>query len=210
MAAQQAAEPLAPAWRADRPRRQLRQLDPEAADRAAVRRVRDGDAQAVAELYDRHAQAASTLARQLLRTDAAADDVVQEAFVSLWRHAGRYDPERGSVRTWLLGIVRYRALDVHRRDASQQRTLARELADAAVRAERPEVLLQRQDRARDMRRAVAALPQPQAEAIALAFYGGMTQVEIADALSVPLGTIKSRVRLGLRKLAAGMAHQRLS
>ncbi|MEA2245961.1 MAG: hypothetical protein QOH46_490 [Solirubrobacteraceae bacterium] len=180
------------------------------ADRSALERVRDGDAHAVAELHDRHARPALILARQILGTEAAAEDVVQEAFVSLWRHAARYDAERGSVRTWLLGIVRYRALDARRRDASHQRTVARELAETMAEAERPDVLLQHRDRAREVRRAVAALPQPQAQVIALAFYGGLTQAEIAAELRVPLGTIKSRVRLGLRKLAAGMAHQRLS
>jgi RNA polymerase sigma-70 factor, ECF subfamily len=178
------------------------------ADRAAVERVGDGEAQAVAELYDRHSRPALALARQILGTEAAAEDVVQEAFVSVWRHASRYDPARGSVRSWLLGIVRYRALDALRRDASAQRIMDRELSERLIAAEPADVLLQHRARALEVREAVAALPEPQAQVIALAFYGGLTQAEIADELSVPLGTIKSRVRLALRKLAAGMAPQR--
>lgn len=179
----------------------------ERADRAAIRRICAGDADGVAELYARHARAAMAVARRMI-ADGAAEDVVQEAFVMLWRHAHRYDPGRGTVRSWLLGIVRYRALDVLRGDVSRRRALIPVLVEDARSADPPDLCLERRDIARDVRSAIASLPETQAHPIALAFYGGLTQAEIAAQLSVPLGTVKSRMRLGLGKLAAGMADRR--
>jgi RNA polymerase sigma-70 factor (ECF subfamily) len=183
----------------------------ERADRAALQRVRRGDAHGLTELYDRHARAAFALAQRMTGAEATAEEVVQDGFLAVWRHAAKYDPQRGSVRTWLLGIVRYRALDVLRGDRSHRRIVAPGLSfDDVLHVPAPDPVLERRDTEREVRRAVAALPRAQAHPIALAYYGGLTQAEIADELRVPLGTIKSRIRMGLGKLAVGMADQRTS
>lgn len=179
------------------------------ADRAAIQRVRKGDPHGLRELYERHGRAAFALARRMTGADATAEEVVQDGFLAVWRHAGRYDAQRGTVRSWLLGIMRYRALDVLRGDHSRVLAAAPSMAfDDAVHVPAPDLELERRDREREVRRAIAALPRAQAHPIALAFYGGLTQAEIADELRVPLGTIKSRIRMGLGKLAVGMADER--
>jgi RNA polymerase sigma-70 factor (ECF subfamily) len=181
----------------------------ERADRAALQRVCDGDPHGLTDLYDRHAPAAFALAQRMTGAEATAEEVVQDGFVAVWRHAAKYDAQRGSVRTWLLGIVRYRALDVLRGDRSRRRVLTPGLCfDDVVHVPAPDLALERRDMEREVRRAIAALPRTQAHPIALAFYGGLTQAEIADELRVPLGTIKSRIRMGLGKLAVGMADER--
>jgi RNA polymerase sigma-70 factor (ECF subfamily) len=183
----------------------------ERADRAALERVRRGDPHGLTELYDRHARAALVLARRMTGADATAEEVVQDGFLAVWRHAAKYDAARGSVRSWLLGIVRYRALDALRGDRTRLGAVAPGPSfDDALHVPAPDLALERRDTEREVRRAIAALPRAQAHPIALAFYGGLTQAEIADHLRVPLGTIKSRIRMGLGKLAVGMADERAS
>jgi RNA polymerase sigma-70 factor, ECF subfamily len=175
------------------------------ADRAALARVRRGDTNGLSELYDRHARAAFALAHRLTGAEATAEEIAQDAFLAVWRHAAKYDPGRGTVRSWLLGIVRNRALDVLRGDQSRRRAFAPGLPfDDVVHVLASDLPHERRDTEREVRRAIAALPRAQAHPIALAYYGGLTQAEIADELRVPLGTIKSRIRMGLVKLAAGM------
>jgi RNA polymerase sigma-70 factor (ECF subfamily) len=164
-------------------------------DAALMRRVAAGDPVAFAAVYDRHAPAAFALARTML-APAAAEEVVQECFLGLWRTAA-YRAERGSLRAFLLTIVRNRAIDVLRADGRR--------AAAPDEDERADVVsieeaVERRESARVLRSALAVLPEPQRQAIALAYLGGLTQLEIAGRLGVPVGTVKGRIRLGLRRL----------
>ena len=151
-------------------------------------------------LYERHSRAAMGLAVRMLGNRETAEEVVQEAFLALWRHAATYEPDRGSVRTWLLGIVHHRAID-RLRGRPPATPLPEELgADPSA----PDVwtlAAQQLDR-QQIQRALAKLPAEQREAIELAYFGGFTQVQIAATLQIPLGTVKGRIRLGLARLRA--------
>jgi RNA polymerase sigma-70 factor, ECF subfamily len=158
--------------------------------------------------YDRHSGAAFSLAHRIVGERGAAEDVIQEAFLSIWRSRARYDPARGSVRSWTLGIVRNRAIDALRRGASPTRHL--DLDDEAVLEGRPAEELTddeavRRELSQKVRGAIEMLPREQLQVIALAYFGGFSQSEIAEMLSAPLGTIKGRMRLGLEKLRAILA-----
>jgi RNA polymerase sigma-70 factor, ECF subfamily len=159
-------------------------------------------------LYDRHGGAAFSLAYRIVGDRPKAEDITQEAFLSLWRRGDRYDRARGSVRAWLLGIVRNRAIDVLRRDVAlapsvsyeEHLTAAASPADTGVEALRREA-------AREVRSALAALPSDQLRVIELAYFGGLTHGEIAELLGMPLGTIKGRMRLGMEKIRAQLAEE---
>jgi RNA polymerase sigma-70 factor (ECF subfamily) len=165
-------------------------------------RAAAGDAEAFAAIYDRHARAVySYLVAQLGRA-AEAEEVSQEAFLSLWRHAARFDPRRGGVRGWLIGIARHGAIDRQRAEARRARA---ETAAEAVAALQPlddpvsRVGADRAEAAR-VRRVLAGLPPGQREVLLLVHYGGLSQREIAEVTGLPLGTVKSRLRLGLRRV----------
>jgi len=161
-----------------------------------------GNAAAFEVIYDRHADAAFSLAFRMCRQRALAEDVVQEAFLSLWRSGARYDRNRGSVRTWTLGIVHNRAIDALRRKTVRDRGLTTEegIEERIPARERTELEFARRDEAREIREALERLPQEQSRVIELAYFGGLTHVEIASMLEVPIGTIKGRMRLGLSKM----------
>jgi RNA polymerase sigma-70 factor (ECF subfamily) len=142
-----------------------------------------------------------------------AEDVVQEAFLSLWRSGARYDRGRGSVRSWVLGVVRNRAIDAFRRDTVRA---GRDVADDGAlerlpAAQRTDAEVQRRDEAQQVRSALGELPEEQRQVIALAYFGGFSHSQIAEMLKLPAGTVKGRMRLGLSKLRialgdpAGMA-----
>ncbi len=153
-------------------------------------------------LYERHHVLAFSIAARIVGSRDRAQDVVQEAFLNLWRSAGRYDPKQGSVRTWLMVMVRTRGIDAVRRLSSHQRVQAQEAASVA-RAPASDVTSTQacaDDEARAVHAALQKLPADQRRIIELAFYGGWTQSEIANMLKLPLGTVKSRARLGLLKL----------
>jgi RNA polymerase sigma-70 factor (ECF subfamily) len=154
--------------------------------------------EALAILYDRHSRAALGLALRMLADREAAEDVVQEAFLALWRHAGRYQAARGSVRTWLLGIVHHRAVD-RLRGRPPLTSLPDELGPDPGTSDVWALAVQRLDR-EAIRQAMSALPAEQYEAIELAYFSGLTQTQIASTLRVPLGTVKGRLRLGLARL----------
>ena len=172
------------------------------ADRAAVIRMARGDGSAVAELYDRHSRAIYSLALRMLTDSAEAEDVVQDVFTQAWRQASRYDATRAPVVGWLLVIARARALDRLRARKSRISVAALDPATTDPADPGPaldQLAIGNEDAVR-VRAALAALPDVQREAIELAYYKGLSQSDIAEQLSQPLGTVKTRMRAGLLKL----------
>ena len=179
----------------------------ELADEDLMALVRESEPAAFEVVYERHSAAAFSLAYRMCGTRALAEDVVQEAFLSLWRSGSRYDRTRGSVRTWVLGIVHNRAIDVLRRSLVHERRRASDegLAERAEAPERTEAEVARRDEASEIRKALEDLPREQSRVIELAYYGGFTHTEIAEMLDAPVGTVKGRMRLGLSKLRTQLA-----
>ena len=171
-------------------------------DERLMRLVANLDAAAFEVLYDRHVAAVYGLCRRMVRSSALADDICQEAFLSIWRSGGRYDPARGNVRSWMLSITHNRAIDQIRRS---RRHDDRQIQDDAL-AEQMPAADSTDDEALGRIAADAAgtalrcLPDKQRAVIELSFYAGFSHAEIADQLEVPLGTVKGRMRLGLEKL----------
>ncbi len=153
-------------------------------------------------LYQRHGAAAFSLARRMLGSHAYAEEAVQEAFMNLWRGAARYDPARGSVRSWLLGMVRNRSIDSLRslRVHERRRIALVGLEDRLAADEEIEMEFMRREEAIRVRGALGTLPDEQRQVLELAYFGGWTQPEIARHFDMPLGTVKGRTRLGLEKL----------
>lgn len=161
-----------------------------------------GDEVAFEVLYDRHGKVAWSLAFRLLGERSAAEDLVQEAFLAVWNGAGGYSSVKGSVRTWVLSIVHHRAVDRLRQGAASRRRQEALEQVAAMRPDAPdaaEVALARVE-AREVQSALVDVPDDQLQELRLAYYGGYTHHEIADLLSLPLGTVKSRMRLGLDRV----------
>jgi RNA polymerase sigma-70 factor (ECF subfamily) len=160
-------------------------------------------------VFDRHGGAAYSLAYRIVGDRARAEDITQEAFLSLWRSGARYDRARGSVRTWLLGIVRNRAIDLLRRDVLEAPRLAfeEEMRERRHSREETDEEALRRDAARQVRGALKELPSDQLRVVELAYFGGMTHSEIAEMLGMPLGTVKGRMRLGLEKVRTRLAEQ---
>jgi len=170
-------------------------------DEALVRRVAtDGDVEALSLLFDRYQAQMYGLAMRITNDAGTAQDAVQEAFVGIWRNAARYLDTRASVRTWMLSITHHRSIDLVRRRRSNVPLPEGEATDEALTAPDvwPEVA--RAADAAAVRSALTRLSAEQREAIELAYFGGLTQAEIASRVGAPLGTIKSRVRLGLIQL----------
>jgi RNA polymerase sigma-70 factor (ECF subfamily) len=172
------------------------------ADEELMVLVKRADPAAFAVVYERHSTAAFSLAYRMVGKRSAAEDVVQEAFLALWRGSGRYDVTRGSVRTWVLGIVHHRAVDVLRRSmvVDRRRGSAEGIEERLVAPEHTEREALAREETREVRGALATLPEPQRRVLELAYYGGFTQTEIASMIDAPLGTVKGRMRLGLEKL----------
>jgi RNA polymerase sigma-70 factor (ECF subfamily) len=172
------------------------------ADEDLMQLVREGDAEAFEVIYERHSTAAFSLAYRMTGRRGAAEDVVQEAFLSLWRSGARYDRTRGSVRTWVLGIVHHRAIDALRRSMVHDRRRASDegIEERFEAGERTDVEAARRQEAAEVRTALAELPDDQGKAIELAYFGGFSHSEIAAMLDMPIGTVKGRIRLGLTKL----------
>jgi RNA polymerase sigma-70 factor, ECF subfamily len=172
------------------------------ADEDLMQLVRKGDSEAFSVIYERHATAAFSLAYRMVGRRNAAEDVVQEAFLSLWRSGARYDRTRGSVRTWVLGIVHNRAIDALRRSLVHDRRRASDegIEERFEARERTEVEAARNDEAREVHAALETLPDEQCKVIQLAYFGGFSHSEIAEMLETPIGTVKGRMRLGLEKM----------
>ena len=168
------------------------------ADRDVLMRVAAGDLDALEELYDRYKTMAYSIAYRITNDSTLAEDVVQDAFLGAWRNAARYVEGRGSVKTWLLAIVHHRAIDAVRRRRPTSELPDVEVPPPAALTE-PDVWMEVAAGldAELVQRAMAELSDVQREAIELAYFSGLTQQEIADRTATPLGTVKSRMRLGL-------------
>jgi RNA polymerase sigma-70 factor (ECF subfamily) len=174
------------------------------ADEDVMQLVRRGDARAFEVIYERHSAAAFSLAYRMMGSRAGAEDVTQDAFLSLWRSGARYDRARGSVRTWVLGIVHHRAIDALRRATVHDRRRAGDegIEERFEARERTDVEAARREEAGTVRSALSSLPADQSQVIELAYFGGFTHTEIAEMLDAPVGTVKGRMRLGLKKMKA--------
>ena len=181
-----------------------RRSEDSAADLELVRRVAAGDRGAVDDLYERFRRPAFALARRILGDDALAEDVLQEVFLSVWRDPSAYERGRGSVASWLLAVVHHKAVDAVRREESQRRrqALAEEelVLDAPVATRDVEDDVWTRAVSEQVRTALGSLTSTQREALTLAYYGGYTQREVAALTGTPLGTVKTRMLAGMRRL----------
>jgi RNA polymerase sigma-70 factor (ECF subfamily) len=207
-----------PAYGSSEPRAARTSAQPEGPARAAainaedvelLRRMEGGDEAALGALYDRWSRPLHALALQMLREPAEAEEVVEETFWQVWRQAGRYEPARGAVVTWLLTIGRSRALDRarslrRRREESLVEAAEHDPCDGAdaspVAATDPGLSAEALERRELVVAALAELPREQREALELGYFGGFSQSEIAERTGLPLGTVKTRMRLALQKL----------
>jgi RNA polymerase sigma-70 factor (ECF subfamily) len=174
--------------------RQLAHLSDEALVALAAR----SEESALAELYDRYGRTAYGLALRILRDQTLAEDAVQEAFLTVWRTASRFVPERGKASTWILTLVHRRAVDVVRREQRRHAESLDRAPEPAVEGVEEDAWLRLQ-RER-VQEALRNLPDAQREALELAYYGGFSQSELAERLGQPLGTIKSRMFTGLSRM----------
>lgn len=174
-----------------------------AEDGTVLDAVRRGDARALEELYRRHSPRLYALLLRMLRENADAEEILQETFVDAWRRAGEYAASRGSVEAWLITIARSRAIDRIRNRGARLRLVRQTEQQApadAPQSEPPDVHAQTR-----LRRALGTLPPEQRRALELAYWEGLSQSEISEHTGDPLGTVKTRVRLGLQRLAELLA-----
>jgi RNA polymerase sigma factor (sigma-70 family) len=184
--------------------RPARRPEEDSADVDLVRRIRAGERTAVDDLYQRFARPAFALARRILADDGLAEDVLQDVFVTVWRDPAAFDRARGTVAAWVLGMVHHKAVDAVRREESQRRRRARTEDDLALNAPTSTRDVEEEAFARvvseRVRLALGVLPSLQREALTLAYYGGYTQREVAALTGAPLGTVKTRMLAGMRRL----------
>jgi RNA polymerase sigma-70 factor, ECF subfamily len=176
------------------------------ADEELMELVDAGEMRAFEVIFDRHASAGYSLAYRMCGRRALAEDIVQEAFLSLWRSGTGYDRARGSVRSWVLSAVHNRAIDALRRTGAKA---GRDVSDEGIaeRLQAPEATdaeVERRDEARRVRGALDELPADQRQVIELAYFGGLTHSQIAEVLELPPGTVKGRMRLGLTKMRSAL------
>lgn len=196
---------LSISWRA--PIQSIATTATDMTDDSLVRAMAQGDADAMARLYDRWSAALFGLALRITREKADAEEVMVDCFAQAWREAARFQADRGSVGAWLATIARSRALDLLRASGRRQRlvdsaqaTSPGEAVGMGAHFASPSAHVEHDERSRRVRTALDALPPAQRAALELAYFEGLSQSEIADRLAEPLGTVKTRVRLGLRKL----------
>ncbi len=180
----------------------------EARDRELVLRIVRGDQEAFRGLFRRYAPSAKALAQRVVRQSYLAEEIVQEAFLAVWKHPEGYDHQLGSVKSWLMGMVHHRAVDLVRREESHRRRAEQSGGDALETGPDPA-----QQVAEDVdlpaeralvRAALEELPSEQRRVIELMYYRGKSQTQIAKDLELPLGTVKSRTLLGMRRLRAAL------
>ena len=171
------------------------------ADEDLISLVEAADAEAFATLYDRHSRAAFSLAYRMMGERQASEDLMQDAFLKVWRGASSYRAERGSVRTWILSIVHNRGIDEIRSQASRRRTQDK-IEASSPRSQPSEAFAEtwKNSQRDQVREALNTLPPEQLKILELAYFSGYTHVEISDLLRLPLGTVKGRMRLGLKKI----------
>ena len=182
---------------------------PEARDRDLMSRLRGGDEDAFRGLFHRYGPSAKALAQRVVRQSHLAEEIVQEAFMAVWKDPDAYDDERGSVKSWLMGMVHHRAVDLVRREEAHRRR-----AEAAI----PQAMEEQADHADDVvqqlglpeerrivRAALADLPSEQRDVLELMYFGGLSQSQIAERTGMPLGTVKSRTLLGMRRMRDALA-----
>jgi RNA polymerase sigma-70 factor (ECF subfamily) len=176
-------------------------LDQRRAEEAVLLvRIREQDERAIEALYERYSGPLYSLAYQVTGGDRFAQDVVQEVFVAVWKNAGRFDPARGSLSSWLFALARHKAIDLVRKEANVRRHTADvdlEFEESPDDVDQEAWLRLRRDA---VRKAMIALPEAQRTALELAFFRGLTHVEVSEALGIPLGTAKTRIRTALLKL----------
>jgi RNA polymerase sigma-70 factor (ECF subfamily) len=177
-------------------------------DAEILRRIAAGDPTAVDDLYERFRRPAFALARRILADDTLAEDVLQDVFLSVWRDPGAFDGRRGTFASWLLALVHHKAVDAVRREESQRRRQG--LAQDDLILQEPLSARDVEDEAwsrtvaERVRSALGELPATQREALTLAYYGGYTQREVAALTGAPLGTVKTRMLAGMRRLRVGL------
>jgi RNA polymerase sigma-70 factor (ECF subfamily) len=175
-------------------------------DEELMQLIAGSDPRAFEIIYERHSTAVFSLAYRICAVRATAEEVAQEAFLAIWRSGARYDRTRGSVRTWLLGVVHNRAIDTLRRTTAHDRRRVSDdqAADWIEAPERTDVEVARREEARSVRVLLDELPSEQRRVIELAYFGGFTHEQIARMLDAPLGTVKGRMRLALEKMRSSM------
>jgi RNA polymerase sigma-70 factor (ECF subfamily) len=176
----------------------------EVSDAELVEAILHSDEAALAEAYKRHAHASRALARRLAREPALAEEVVQEVFIRLWRQADRFEPSRGSLRSYLLAHTHGRALDVVRSEAARRRSEERDAQMQHAPAYDLEREVMERTTATQVRDALATLPDAEREAVELAYFQGHSYREVAELLGAPEGTVKSRIRSGLSRMRKAM------
>jgi RNA polymerase sigma-70 factor, ECF subfamily len=181
-------------------------------DEQVLAALGERDLSALEDLYDRYNKVAYSLAYRIVGDRGTAEDVVQDAFLSVWRQAATFRRERGAVRTWLMSIVHHRSIDRLRSTASAGATIPyEELPEDKEESNKPSIWQQAWNNVRGdiVRRALERLPVEQKKSIELAYFSGYTQSEIAELMGVPLGTVKGRMRIGLQKLRSMLLAQEI-
>lgn len=181
---------------------------PEARDRDLIERLLDGDEAAFRGLFHKYAPSAKALAQRVVRQSHLAEEIVQEAFTAVWKNPGAYDDERGSVRSWLMGMVHHRAVDLVRREEAHRRraeaAIPQALEEEADHADEVVQQLAAPDERRIVRAALADLPDEQRRVLEMMYFDGLSQSQIAEKTGIALGTVKSRTLLGMRRMRGAL------
>jgi RNA polymerase sigma-70 factor (ECF subfamily) len=183
----------------------------DARDEELVERLRQADEDAFRGLFRRYAPSALALARRIVNQPFLAEEIVQEAFLAVWRNPAGYDRQRGSVRTWLMGMVHHRAVDAVRREESQRKRAEDSRGADVVVVDFAEQVVDQlglPEERKAVRAALEELPAEQRQVIELMYFGGLSQSKVAARLDLPLGTVKSRTLLGMRRLRAALVETR--
>ena len=180
----------------------------EARDRDLMARLQTQDEEAFRGLFSRYAPTAKALALRVVRQQHLAEEIVQEAFMAVWRNPGAYEEQRGSVKTWLMGMVHHRAVDAVRREESQRRRAETEASmTAAETIDHAEDIVDQLGAPQEeaaVRSALGGLPQEQRAVLQMMYFDGLSQSQIAEKNGLPLGTVKSRTLLGMRRLRTAL------